>query len=209
MALVAIDSISVLAHQHAAGLPAAGPTVSESNCTIASEPADHALGSSRGGWTTKIRALVDGTCPPVAVLLTAGQVGDNPQLAPLLEIYPDRHGCTMRLLAGKAYSHPSPRKLLRTKHISHTIPERSDQIARRKEKAPEVGDHRPSMSRSTDTATPSSGASTDSSTGAVSQPATTSTPSPTSAAYSSPRQSHLTDCAISRQNPASMFRASL
>ncbi|EHI39620.1 transposase [Rhodococcus opacus PD630] len=139
VALVAIDSISVLAHQHAAGLPAAGPTVSESNCTIASEPADHALGSSRGGWTTKIRALVDGTCPPVAVLLTAGQVGDNPRLAPLLEIYPDRHGCTMRLLAGKAYSHPSPRKLLRTKHISHTIPERSDQIARRKEKGSRGG----------------------------------------------------------------------
>lgn len=208
MALVAIDSISVLAHQHAAGLPAAGPTVSESNCTIASEPADHALGSSRGGWTTKIRALVDGTCPPVAVLLTAGQVGDNPQLAPLLEIYPDRHGCTMRLLAGKAYSRPSPRKLLRTRHISHTIPERSGQIARRKEKGSRGG-RPPSFDAVLYRHRNTVGRGFNRSTGAVSQPATTSTPSRTSAAYSSPRQSHLTDCAISRQNPASMFRATL
>lgn len=115
------------------------PQGAESNYTIAGEPTDHALGRSRGGWTTKIRALVDGTCAPVAMLLTAGQVGDNPQLAPLLEIYPDRHGGTMRLLADKAYSHPSTRKLLRTKRIAHTIRERSDQIARRKEKGSRGG----------------------------------------------------------------------
>ena len=35
----------------------------------------------------------------------------------------------MRLLADKAYSHPSIRKVLRLKRISHTILERSDQIA--------------------------------------------------------------------------------
>ncbi|AWK76296.1 hypothetical protein CBI38_33105 (plasmid) [Rhodococcus oxybenzonivorans] len=87
-----------------------------------------------GGWTAKIHALIDGTCAPLALLLTAGQVGDNPQLAPLLEIYPDRHGGAMWLLADKAYSHPSTRNLLRLKRIAHTIPERSDQVARRKEK---------------------------------------------------------------------------
>lgn len=145
-------------------------------------------GVREAGWTTKIHALVDGTCAPVAMLRTAGQVGDKPQLAPLLEIYPNRHGGTMRLLADKAYSHPPTRKLRRTKHIAHTIPERSDQIARRKEKdfrggrppafdavlyrhcnTIERGVHRLKHWR-------------------VSQPATTSTPSPTLAAYSSPPQ---------------------
>lgn len=45
----------------------------------------------------------------------------------------------MRLLADKAYSHTSTRKLLRTKRIAHTIPERSGQIARRKEKGSRGG----------------------------------------------------------------------
>jgi transposase len=39
-----------------------------------------------------------------------------------------------RLLADKAYSHPSTRIELRCRGIKHTIPERSDQIARRKVK---------------------------------------------------------------------------
>lgn len=45
-------------------------------------------------------------------------------------------GCVMsfRLLADKAYSHPSTRKLLRGKRINHTIPERRDQIERRQAK---------------------------------------------------------------------------
>jgi transposase len=39
-----------------------------------------------------------------------------------------------RLQADKAYSHPSTRAMLRAKNIAHTIPERSDQIKRRKAK---------------------------------------------------------------------------
>jgi putative transposase len=38
------------------------------------------------------------------------------------------------LLADKAYSHPSTRSELRSRRIKHTIPERSDQIERRKAK---------------------------------------------------------------------------
>lgn len=40
----------------------------------------------------------------------------------------------VRLLADKAYSHPSTRKLLRRKKIKATIPERVDQIQQRKNK---------------------------------------------------------------------------
>lgn len=106
----------------------------------ADEPEDHAIGRSRGGLTTKIHALTDQRQAPVTVRLTAGQAGDNPQLMPLLDDYArackDRELCGsgFRLLADKAYSHPSTRAELRSRRIKHTIPERSDQIARRKAK---------------------------------------------------------------------------
>lgn len=72
--------------------------------------------------------------------MTAGQAGDNPQLVPLLDDYAERRraggepGRDFRLLGDKAYSHPSTRTALRSKKIKHTIPERTDQIARRKAK---------------------------------------------------------------------------
>ena len=103
-------------------------------------PEDHAIGRSRGGLTTKIHALTDQQQAPVTVRLTAGQAGDNPQLMPLLDDYAwvckDRELCgsDFRLLADKAYSHPSTRAELRSRRIKHTIPERSDQIAQRKAK---------------------------------------------------------------------------
>ena len=54
-----------------------------------------------------------------------GQAGDNPQLAPLLDLH-RRQSLTgprqpFRLLAEKAYSHPSTREHLRHKRITHTI----------------------------------------------------------------------------------------
>lgn len=98
------------------------------------EPDDHAIGRSRGGLTTKIHALTDIECSPVTVLLGAGQGGDNPMLAPLLKAHHEQTSEPFRLLADKAYSHPSTRAKLRAAKIPHTIPERSDQIARRKAK---------------------------------------------------------------------------
>ena len=104
------------------------------------EPPDHALGRSRGGLTTKVHALSDLTCTPVLALLTAGQAGDNPMLAPLVEALVDAgHDLDFRLLADKAYSHPSTRTFLRGRRIKHTIPERSDQVARRKAKGSHGG----------------------------------------------------------------------
>ena len=96
------------------------------------EPDDHALGRSRGGFTTKIHALVDHRMRPVALRLTPGQAGDNPQLVLLLDDWAHqrpvggrRH--RVRLVADKAYSHPSTRHELRRRRIRHTIPERADQ----------------------------------------------------------------------------------
>ena len=107
---------------------------------VPGEPADHAIGRSRGGLSTKIHALTDQRCRPVTVLLSPGQAGDNPRLLPLLKAYtparpaPRGHRHRFRLLADKAYSHPSTRTELRKRKIAHTIPERSDQKQRRKDK---------------------------------------------------------------------------
>jgi putative transposase len=90
------------------------------------------LGRSRGGFTTKIHALVDHRMRPVVLRLTPGQAGDNPQLVPLLDDWAQqRFGGAphrrVRLLADKAYSHASTRRELRRRRMPHTIPERSDQ----------------------------------------------------------------------------------
>jgi putative transposase len=73
------------------------------------------------------------------MLLSPGQAGDNPMLVPLLTAHRERQRAPFRLLADKAYSHPSTRAHLRTAKISHTIPERSDQIAHRKAKGSRGG----------------------------------------------------------------------
>lgn len=84
--------------------------------------------------------MADDSCTPVAALLTAGQAGDNPMLAPLVQALDEAgHDRDYRLLADKAYSHPSTRKYLRDKRIKHTIPERRDQITRRKQKGSQGG----------------------------------------------------------------------
>ena len=104
------------------------------NSAIA-EPDDHALGRSRGGLTTKIHALTDTATCPVAMTLTPGQAGDNPALLPLVDGYFGAEATAdavgdVRLLADKAYSHPSTRTALRKRRIKHTIPERDDHITR-------------------------------------------------------------------------------
>jgi transposase len=75
----------------------------------------------------------------MSVILTPGQAGDNPQLLPLLDqISVGRDGPgrprkrPVRVLADKAYSHPSTRAALRARRIGFTSPEKSDQITRRR-----------------------------------------------------------------------------
>jgi transposase len=82
----------------------------------------------------------------MSVILTPGQAGDNPQLLPLLDqVAVGRHGPGRprtrpeRVLADKAYSHPSTRAALRQRRIAFTSPERSDQIARRRAKGSRGG----------------------------------------------------------------------
>lgn len=55
-------------------------------------------------------------------------------LVALIAAHREHASGQFRLLADKAYSHPSTRAYLRKAKITHTIPERCDQIAHRKRK---------------------------------------------------------------------------
>ncbi|TWJ21157.1 hypothetical protein JD76_01267 [Micromonospora endolithica] len=45
---------------------------------MATEPADHALGRSRGEWTTELHLACEQGGKPLSMLLTAGHGGDSP-----------------------------------------------------------------------------------------------------------------------------------
>ena len=82
----------------------------------------------------------------MSILLTPGQAGDNPQLLPLLDqiaVRRDGPGRPRkrpeRVLADKAYSHPSTRAALRARGIKFTSPERRDQIKHRRAKGSRGG----------------------------------------------------------------------
>ena len=73
---------------------------------------------------------MDGRGSPMSILLTAGQAGDNPQLLPLLDqiaVHRDGPGRPRtrpkRVVADKAYSHPSTRAALRERRIGFTCPD--------------------------------------------------------------------------------------
>ncbi len=65
------------------------------------------------------------------MIVTPGQAGENPGLLDVLDTTGVR---VHRVIADKAYSHPSTRAALRQRRIRAMIPERSDQIAHRKSK---------------------------------------------------------------------------
>lgn len=77
--------------------------------------------------------------PFLSVVITPGQRHDSTRLEAVLEgIRVPRPGGRGRprsrpdrLIADKGYSYPRCRRLLRQRHIPHTIPERRDQQARR------------------------------------------------------------------------------
>ncbi len=131
--MICVDSSNVRAHQHSAGA-----RKKKGGCATGWVEAlavdGEALGRSRGGLTSTIHLAVDGRGLPMSIILTAGQAGDNPHLLPLLaQISAGRDGPGRpsthpdRVIADKAYSHPSTRAALRQRRIPFTCPERRDQ----------------------------------------------------------------------------------
>lgn len=80
-----VDSTIMRANQHAAGARRDGDEQIEPPGGVESEPDDHALGRSRGGWTTKLHLACQQNRRPLSLVLTAGQRGDSPQFAAVLD----------------------------------------------------------------------------------------------------------------------------
>jgi transposase len=110
------------------------------------EPADHGLGRSRGGLTTKVHLAVEQGQKPLSLIVTAGQRGDSPQFQPVLErISVPRLGPGRprkrpdKVCADKAYGSRANRAYLRRCGITCTIPEKADQIRHRKNRGGQGG----------------------------------------------------------------------
>jgi transposase len=110
------------------------------------EPADHGLGRSRGGLSTKLHLGCEQGQKPLSIVVTAGQRGDSPQFRAVLEgIGVPRQGRGRprsrpdRVLADKAYSSKANRSYLRRRHIRATIPVKDDQAAHRRKQGSKGG----------------------------------------------------------------------
>src|SRR6266498_2002510 len=147
------------------------------------EPADHGLGRSRGGLTTRLHLGCEQGQRPLSIVLTAGQRGDSPQFAVVLDgigfrgwavagpvpgpirswpTRPTPHARTGGTCAGEGSRRPSPARPIRTPIDAS--------------KGPGAAGHRPSTLKPTSSATPWSVASTGSNATAPWPPATTSSP---------------------------------
>lgn len=100
------------------------------------------MGRSRGGWGTKLHLVTDGTGLPLAVKVSAGQANEAPYAQPLLDsVRICRPSGTVRqrperVAGDKGYSHRHIRQWLRQRHVVVVIPERRDQVARRRGRPP-------------------------------------------------------------------------
>ncbi|MFD0723774.1 IS5 family transposase [Streptomyces globosus] len=127
---VSVDSTVVRAHQHAAGARKRGDPLRRA--------ADHALGRSRGGLSTKVHLAADGDARPLAFTITAGQAGDAPAFETVMSrIRVPRSGPgrprtrPAAVLADRAYSSRAIRGHLRRRGIRAVIPQPSDQVGHR------------------------------------------------------------------------------
>ncbi|AEV86897.1 transposase [Actinoplanes sp. SE50] len=143
---VSVDSMTSRAHQHAAGARTNGHLQKEPPGGVHDEPADHALGRSHGGLTTKTHLACEQGQKVLSMVVTAGHRGDSPQFIPVLRrIRVTRLGvgrprtCPDLVLADKAYTSRANRAYLRKRGIKACIPSKKDQDAHRKAKGSRGG----------------------------------------------------------------------
>jgi transposase len=110
------------------------------------EPADHGIGRSRGGLSTKVHHAVDGRGRPLSILIGAGQAGDAPACLPLLAgIRVARRGPgrprtrPTAVLGDRAYSSKAIRAHLRNRGITAVIPQPRDQQGHRSRRGSKGG----------------------------------------------------------------------
>ncbi|WP_435879830.1 IS5 family transposase, partial [Streptomyces flaveolus] len=143
---VNVDSTICRAHQHAAGARRDSAGQREAPGGVAIEPDDHALGRSRGGFTTKLHLVCEQGQRLLSLLVTAGHRHDSPQFQPVLEaIRVPRTGPGRprsrpdKVRADKAYGSRANRAYLRRRGIGCTIPEKADQVRNRKKRGSRGG----------------------------------------------------------------------
>jgi transposase len=143
---VSVDSTISRAHQHAAGARHDGDLQKEPPGGVFTEPADHALGRSRGGFTTKTHLASEQGRKTLSTVITAGQRGDSPQFIKVLErikVYRVGGGRPRTrpdlILADKAYTSRGNRSYARRRKIRVCIPSKADQDAHRKAKGSKGG----------------------------------------------------------------------
>ncbi|MEV4757829.1 IS5 family transposase [Micromonospora sp. NPDC049559] len=136
---VNVDSTICRAHQHAAGARRDPHAQREPAGGLVPEPADHGLGRSRGGLTTKIHLACEQGQKPLSILITAGQRGDAPLFVPVLRgirvprLGPGRpRQRPERVRADKAYSSRANRHYLREHGIKATLRNRPARSARKR-----------------------------------------------------------------------------
>ncbi|MER5200785.1 IS5 family transposase [Streptomyces sp. NPDC002755] len=150
---LSVDSTVCRAHQHAAGARKEGELQKEPPGGVFTEPRDHGLGRSRGGFTTKLHLAVEQGQKPMSIVVTAGQRGDSPQFEAVLEkvrvprtgpgrprVRPDR------VRADRAYASRKNRAYLRRRGVRCTIPDKADQ-ARNRQKLGSRGGRPPRFDR--------------------------------------------------------------
>lgn len=137
---VSVDSTTARAYVHAAGARR------DSGRRVPDEPADHALGRSRGGWSTKVHLACEQQRHVLGFVITAGQVGDSPQMIPVLKTVrvprpgPGRPRTRPdRVVGDKAYSSRANRAYLASRGIKATIAIPADQAAHRKARGADGG----------------------------------------------------------------------
>jgi transposase len=81
-----------------------------------------AIGRSRGGRTTKIHALTDAACRPLAFLLTGGQVADCTAADTLLDLLPQ----TDILHGDKGYDSNAVRRKIESRGVAPNIPPKAN-----------------------------------------------------------------------------------
>jgi len=104
--------------------PELPPALEKSLVQHSREPADHALGRSRGGWGSKFHLVTDGRGLPLAVEVTAGQRHESTQVEAVMDgiAVPQPIGRPRkrpkRLAGDKGYSYPTIRRWLRAHGIN-------------------------------------------------------------------------------------------
>ena len=113
---------------------------------VRDEPSDHALGRSRGGWTTKVHLACEQGRKVLSLRVSGGQRGDSPQFILVLAgiRVPRPAGGRPRtrperVLADKDYTSRNNRAYLRRRGIKATIPSKADQDAHRRAKGSKGG----------------------------------------------------------------------